>query len=87
MKRKSFVVVIAVVTCISAFFLVSKFDLVNKDGLYSQQDLSALKSRSGGNEAQEWLKARYIDVTTGQAVTAERLAEIDKQIRKLTKSK
>lgn len=87
MKRKSFIVVIGIVTCISAFFLVSKFDLVNKDGLYSQKDLSALKSRSGGNEAQEWLKARYIDVTTGQAVTAERLAEIDKQIRKLTKSK
>lgn len=87
MKRKNFVVVIAVVTCISAFFLVSKFNLVNKDGLYSQKDLASLKSQSGGDESIEWLKARYIDVTTGQAVTSERLAEIDKQIRKLTKSK
>jgi len=87
MKSKKIIVLFTVLSCVSAFFLVSKFDLVNRDGLYFQKDLAALKSQSGGNDAQEWLKARYIDVTTGQAVTIERLAEIDKQIRKLSKSK
>ena len=87
MKSKKIIVLFTVLSCVSAFFLVSKFDLVNKDGLYFQKDLAALKSQSGGNDAQEWLKARYIDVTTGQAVTIERLAEIDKQIRKISKSK
>ena len=84
MKSKKFIVLFTVLSCFFAFFLVSKFDLVNRDGLYFQKDLAALKSQSGGNDAQEWLKARYIDVTTGQAVTIERLAEIDKQIRKLS---
>ena len=87
MKRKSIIVVSGLVLCISAFFLVSKFNLSKQIGSYSQEDLSSLKLRTGGNEAQEWLKARYIDVLTGQAVTPERLAEIDKEIRKLSKSK
>lgn len=85
MKRKDFIFTIGLVTCISAFFLVSKF--TNKSSGYNQENLSALKLQSGGNEAQEWLKARYIDESTGQTITPERLAQIDKQIRKLPKSK
>ena len=87
MKSKRFIVLFTVFTSISAFILISKFDFESKNGSYFQKELSGFMSQTGGNEAQEWLRARYIDVTTGQTVTNERLAEIDKQIRKISKSK
>jgi len=87
MKSKRFIFLFTVLFGISAFILISKFDFESKNGTYFQKELSGFMSQTGGNEAQEWLRARYIDVTTGQTVTSERLAEIDKQIRKLSKSK
>ncbi|NDA97726.1 MAG: exo-alpha-sialidase, partial [Flavobacteriia bacterium] len=87
MKSKRFIFLFTVLFGISAFILISKFDFESKNGSYFQKELSGFMSQTGGNEAQEWLRARYIDVTTGQTVTTERLAEIDKQIRKLSKSK
>lgn len=87
MKSKRFIVLFTTLFGISAFILISKFDFESKNGAYTQRGLLGFMSQTGGNEAQEWLKARYIDVTTGQTVTTERLAEIDKQIRKLSKSK
>jgi len=38
-------------------------------------------------EALEWLKARYVDVQTGQQVTEEKLSEIRKRINQLDRSK
>ena len=87
MKSKKFIVLFTVLSCVSAFIFISKLDFESKNGSYFQKELSGFMSQTGGNEAQEWLRARYIDVTTGQTVTNERLAEIDKQIRKISKSK
>ena len=38
-------------------------------------------------EALEWLKARYVDVQTGQQVTDEKLKEIRKRISQMDRSK
>jgi betaine-aldehyde dehydrogenase len=77
MKSKRFIFLFTVFFGISAFILISKFDFESKNGSYFQKELSGFMSQTGGNEAQEWLRARYIDVTTGQTVTTERLAEIE----------
>ena len=87
MKSKKFIVLFTVLSCVSAFIFISKLDFENKNGSYFQKELPGFISQTGGEAAQEWLRARNIDVATGQTVTAERLAEIDKQIFKLSKSK
>lgn len=45
------------------------------------------RETQGADKALEWLKARYIDVTTGEAVSQEKLSLIRKQIQKLEVSK
>lgn len=46
-------------------------------GSYQSKSLSVLEQQSA-NDAQKWLEARYMDVTTGQKVTPERLNELFK---------
>jgi hypothetical protein len=65
---------------------VGAFMLFPTEGKYKQENLSALQETSS-DDAMAWLRARYIDVTTGQPVSAEKLAQIDGQIRKMKKSK
>ncbi|MFZ9586430.1 MAG: T9SS type A sorting domain-containing protein [Crocinitomicaceae bacterium] len=62
------------------------FMMFPSEGKYKQESLSALQETSS-DDAMAWLRARYIDVTTGQPVSAEKLAQIDGQIRKMKKSK
>ena len=65
---------------------VGAFMLFPTEGKYKQESLSSLQEQSS-DDAMEWLRARYIDVTTGQPVSAEKIAQIDGQIRKMKKSK
>jgi hypothetical protein len=60
--------------------------LFPSEGKYKQESLTSLQEKSS-DDAMAWLRARYIDVTTGQPVSAEKLAQIDGQIRKMKKSK
>ena len=53
---------------------------------YKSKEFKSIKKQSA-NDAQEWLKARYIDVTTGLPVTQATLDEIQKQISLMPKSK
>lgn len=53
---------------------------------YKQEELSILEARKA-DEAQAWLRARYVDVTTGQQITPEKLAEVQKNFDKLPKEK
>ncbi|MEY3682963.1 MAG: hypothetical protein RLZZ289_1498 [Bacteroidota bacterium] len=65
-------------------FAVNQF--LPKTALYRQANLSVLKE-SSSDDAMAWLKARYVDVTTGQPVSNETLIQIEKEIRKMSKSK
>ena len=60
--------------------------LLPKTALYRQANLSVLQE-SSSDDAMAWLKARYVDVTTGQPVSNETLIQIEKEIRKMSKSK
>ena len=56
------------------------------DTTYKQEELSIMQARKA-DEAQAWLKARYVDVNTGLPITSEKLAEVQKNFSKLPKEK
>ena len=45
------------------------------------------KEAKGADEALEWLKARYVDVQTGQQVSDAKLLEIRKRVAQMDRSK
>ena len=57
------------------------YQLLPETGLYRQASLSVLKEGQS-SDAMAWLKARYVDVSTGEPVSAETLAQIEQEIRK-----
>jgi len=65
---------------------IGTFKLFPTEGKYKQESLIAIQENTS-DDAMAWLRARYIDVTTGQPVSADKLAQIDGQIRKMKKSK
>jgi hypothetical protein len=62
------------------------YQFLPKTALYSQEGLSILKE-GRSTDAIAWLKARYIDVNTGEPVSSETLAQIESEIRKKGTSK
>ncbi len=68
--------------------LTYSFDVFNSNSAstYEQKELSILQARKA-DEAQAWLRARYVDVNTGQPITPEKLAEVQKNFNKLPKEK
>jgi hypothetical protein len=62
------------------------YQFLPKTALYSQEGLSVLKE-GRSTDAIAWLKARYIDVNTGEPVSSETLAQIESEIRKKGTSK
>jgi hypothetical protein len=56
------------------------------ESIYKQEELSLLQARKA-DEAQAWLRARYVDVNTGLPITSEKLAEAQKNFSKLPKEK
>jgi hypothetical protein len=58
----------------------------NAKSTYKQEELSILQARKA-DEAQAWLRARYVDVNTGLPITSEKLAEVQKNFSKLPKEK
>ena len=62
------------------------YQFLPKTAVYSQAGLSILKE-GRSTDAIAWLKARYIDVNTGEPVSSETLAQIESDIRKKGTSK
>lgn len=62
------------------------YQFLPKTALYSQEGLTILKE-GRSTDAIAWLKARYIDVNTGEPVSSETLAQIESEIRKKGTSK
>ncbi|NCA19792.1 MAG: T9SS C-terminal target domain-containing protein, partial [Crocinitomicaceae bacterium] len=79
---KNYLIGSVVVAGACALFALGNLDFSKIAGSYSKKNLSILQEQNA-NAAMEWMKARYIDVTTGQPVSNEKLAEIQKQISKL----
>jgi len=55
-------------------------------GSYVKKDLSTIVNQNA-NEALEWINARYIDEETGERITAEKLASIEQDLRRLPRTK
>ena len=70
----------------AAVFFISPWEKIKSSSAYKPKGFSFLNEKNAGDAA-EWLKARYIDVNTGQAVTPEVLAEIQGKIAKMKISK
>ncbi|MDP5042941.1 MAG: T9SS type A sorting domain-containing protein [Crocinitomicaceae bacterium] len=62
------------------------YQFLPQTALYRQAGLSILKE-GRSTDAIAWLKARYIDVNTGNPVSNETLAKIEQEIRKMGTSK
>ena len=84
-KKLSLLSLLAVVGC-GAYFVSEKTTDNNNPQSYSKKGLSAFLAHQA-NDAQEWLKARYIDVQTGEVITADKLEAIRTQIDKMDKNK
>ena len=85
MNKKVYVFGSLIVTGVFTLAFVA-FQLLPKSALYRQAGLSALQE-GRATDAIAWLKARYIDVNTGEPVSDAVLAQIEADIRKKGMSK
>jgi hypothetical protein len=86
MKRNKIIIGSAGIIAIAAVIAVSPWTFNSSEGSYEQKDLTSFKARKA-EDAKKWLEARYIDQETGQPVTPEKLALIEKQLRKSPRTK
>jgi hypothetical protein len=86
MKRNKLIIGSVGIIAVASIFAVSPWSFNGSEGAYKKKDLASLSSKSA-EDAQKWLRARYIDQETGQPITPEKLALIEKQIRKSPRSK
>ncbi len=73
-------------TGLIAWVSLTKINLNSPEASYEQKELGAFEAQKA-DEAAAWLKARYIDVQTGETISQEKLAEIQKEFSKLDKNK
>ncbi len=85
MNKKVYVFGSLIVTGVFTLAFVA-FQLLPKSALYRQAGLSALQE-GRATDAIAWLKARYIDVNTGEPVSEAVLSQIEADIRKKGMSK
>lgn len=86
MNMKKYLIGSVVFAGACALFAISSLKFSNFGGNYSKKGLSIVNEQKS-DEAMEWMKARYIDESTGQPVSNEKLQEIQKQISKMSKTK
>lgn len=91
--RKKLYIIGFVVFALSIFSAIAVHLQQENEGFYKAITLSMKETESSeeeeetAGEALEWLKARYIDVQTGQPVSESKLMEIRKKIRLMERSK
>ncbi|MFM8244003.1 MAG: hypothetical protein ACKN86_14465, partial [Crocinitomicaceae bacterium] len=73
-------------TGLIAWVSLTKINLNSPEASYEQRELGAFEAQKA-DEAAAWLRARYIDVQTGETISQEKLAEIQKEFSKLDKNK
>lgn len=73
-------------TGLIAWVSLTKINLNSPEASYEQRELGAFEAQKA-DEAAAWIRARYIDVQTGETISQEKLAEIQKEFSKLDKNK
>jgi hypothetical protein len=86
MNKKIYLIGSVVFAGILAIGAMQFFTIGNSEGLYTKKKLGSIQEQSA-EDALLWMKARYIDVTTGQPITPEKLAAIQSNFNKLPKEK
>jgi hypothetical protein len=86
MNRNKIIIGSVTVLAVVTMFAVSPWMESRKTGSYKKQNLTSIQQQSA-DDAQAWLRARYIDQTTGLPITAEKLEQIRKEISKSPRSK
>ncbi len=86
MNKKIYLIGSVVFAGILAFGAMQFFSIGNREGLYTKKKLGSIQEQSA-EDALLWMKARYVDVTTGQPITPEKLAQIQTNFNKLPKQK
>ena len=86
MKRKVLIIGSLSLVAVAATLFVMPWKDRSVKGSYVKEELSSLQSKSA-DDARKWLEARYIDQSTGQPITPEKLELIRKQFRMSAKSK
>ena len=86
MNKKIYLIGSLVLASVFAVGTIGFLDFNSIGGQYSKKQLSSMEEQSS-DEALAWMKARYVDVSTGQPISSEKLALINSQISKMKKSK
>ncbi len=86
MKRNKIILGSVGIIAIAAIAFVGPWNLTDSKGSYEQKDLTSLQNKKA-DDARKWLEARYIDQETGLPITPEKLALIEKQVRKANRTK
>jgi hypothetical protein len=86
MKKGLYLIGTVFITGIIGYISVSELNFSSSESVYQQKDLGSLNAQKS-DEAAAWLKARYIDVQTGETISPEKLAQIQKDFSKIDKNK
>ena len=84
MKLRYIIGSVMVASVVGLFLLLPKNETTQ--GSYDKKDLSSINTPSA-NEALQWINARYLDEETGERITAEKLASIEQDLRRLPRTK
>ncbi|MCH2223908.1 MAG: T9SS type A sorting domain-containing protein [Crocinitomicaceae bacterium] len=86
MKRNNIIFGSLGVIAAATFFAFTPWKSTDSESVYTQENLSALENKSA-NDARIWLEARYLDQSTGERITDEKLRQIEESIKLLPKTK
>jgi len=86
MKRKSLIIGSLGLVALTATIAVIPWNNSITKGAYAKKGLPSLEAQTA-DDAHKWLEARYIDQSTGQPITPEKLEVIRKEFRMSPKSK
>jgi hypothetical protein len=86
MKKNRIVLAIVGGVTAVAMLALGTWSLDSSKGSYRKKSLPNLETTSV-EDAEAWMRARYIDETTGQPITKEKLEQIRKKFAKMNRSK
>jgi hypothetical protein len=86
MNRNNLIIISVALIAIIATLATFPFDTFKREASYSKKSLPSLEAGTA-DDATKWMEARYIDQSTGQPITQEKLEFIRKQFRMSPKSK
>ena len=86
MKRNKLIIGSVSIVALAAIIIVLAWQMGGKKGVYQKESVNSIESQTS-DDARQWLEARYIDQSTGQPITPEKLEVIRKQFQLSAKTK